>query len=199
MGAEKAFCLDFTPFVQTARERSSTDPAHDFLHVQRAWKNAQRIVQVTPADVDVVGPAVLLHELFNYPKDDPRSPWSGDVCAEYARDVLVHVDYPREKRDQVLDCIRFHSFSRGVVPSHIEGKIVQDADRLDALGAIGITRLLAASAHMKIPFYHATDPFAQHRDLDDKKTGVGPSVYQTIETCRRHAYARGKGYGRGPH
>lgn len=161
--------MDLSPFLRAARERSSGDPAHDFLHVQRAWNNAQKIMQGTPADGDVVGPAVLLHELFNYPKDDPRSPWSGDVCAEHAQAVLAEADYPREKRDLVLDCIRFHSFSRGVVPSHVEGKIVQDADRLDAMGAIGIARLFATGAQMKLPFYHATDPFAQHRDVDDKR------------------------------
>ncbi len=83
--------------------------------------------------------------------------------------VLVEVDYPERKRDLVLDCIRFHSFSRGIVPSHIEGKIVQDADRLDAMGAIGMARLFATGAQMKRPFYHETDPFAEHRELDDKR------------------------------
>ncbi len=170
--AEEAFGVDFAPLMRVAREQSSADPAHDFLHVQRAWNNAQRILHGTPADVDVVGPAILLHELFNYPKDDPRSPLSGDVCAEYAEEVLARTDYPREKRGQVLDCIRFHSFSRGVVPSHIEGKIVQDADRLDALGAIGIARLFATGALMKIPFYHATDPFAEHREWNDKQQSL---------------------------
>lgn len=161
--------MDFTPFVQEARQRSSEDSAHDFLHVQRAWNNAQKIMRGTIADVDVVGPAVLLHELFNYPKNDPRSPLSGDVCAEHAFEILVRVDYPQQKRDLVLDCIRFHSFSRGIVPTHIEGKIVQDADRLDAMGAIGLARLFATGAQMKIPFYHEFDPFAEHRDLDDKR------------------------------
>lgn len=164
--------LDFTPLIKVAQARSSDDPAHDFLHVQRAWKNALMIAQDTPADLDVVIPAILLHELFNYPKNDPRSPLSGDVCAEYARDVLVDFDYLRGKRDQVLDCIRFHSFSRGVLPGHIEGKVVQDADRLDAMGAIGIARLFATCANMHIPFYHATDPFARDRELDDKKQGL---------------------------
>ncbi len=164
--------MDLTPFVRVAREMSSADPAHDFLHVQRAWNNAQKIMQATPADVEVVGPSVLLHELFNYPKNDPRSPLSGDVCAEYAQEVLAQVDYPGEKRDLVLDCIRFHSFSRGVVPPHMEGKVVQDADRLDALGAIGLARLFATGAQMQLPFYHATDPFAQHREVDDKKNSL---------------------------
>lgn len=164
--------MDYTPLIQVARERSSDDPSHDFLHVERVLKNAQLIIKEVPADVEVIIPAILLHELFNYPKGHPRSQFSGDICAEHASEVLDQFDYPLNKRDKVLDCIRFHAFSRGVVPDHVEGKIVQDADRLDAIGAIGIARLFATCTEMKTPFYNSSDPFGQHRDLDDKKYGL---------------------------
>ena len=164
--------MDYTPFIEIARERSSQDPAHDFAHVARVVKNAQRMMQKEKADAEVVIPAILLHELFNYPKDHPESRHSGDVCAEEARVVLDELDYPLSKRDMVLDCIRFHAFSRGVTPEHLEGKIVQDADRLDAIGAIGIARLFATCAGMNRPFYDVTDPFSEHRDLNDHAYGV---------------------------
>lgn len=164
--------MDFSPFIQAARDPSSTDPAHDFLHVQRAVKNAQLILKDVPADAEVVIPAILLHELFNYPKSDPRSHLSGDICAERASVILQECRYPTTKRHMVLECIRFHSFSRGVVPDHIEGKIVQDADRLDAIGAIGVARLFATCAEMQRPFYNDSDPFAKHRELNDKAYGL---------------------------
>jgi uncharacterized protein len=164
--------MDFSPFVQAARDASSKDPAHDFLHVQRVVKNAQLILKDVPADAEVVIPAILLHELFNYPKSDPRSHLSGDICAERAGVILDECHYPPEKRHRVLDCIRFHSFSRGIVPDHIEGKIVQDADRLDAIGAIGIARLFATCAEMQRPFYNDSDPFGKHRELNDKAYGL---------------------------
>lgn len=164
--------VDFSPYMQVAIERSSRDVAHDFSHVQRVLGNARRILQEIPADDEIVIPAILLHELFNYPKGHPQSHLSGNVCAEQAAEVLCAYGFPEGKRDAVLECIRFHSFSRGVVPTHIEGKIVQDADRLDAIGAIGIARLFATCVQMQRPFYHATDPFAKHRELDDKNYGL---------------------------
>lgn len=164
--------MDFTPFIEVAKAQSSSDCAHDFLHVERVVKNAQMIMEDVPADAEVVIPAVLLHEIFNYPKGHPQSKFSGDVCAEKAASILEGVQYPMGKREHVLDCIRYHSFSRGVVPQHMEGKIVQDADRLDALGAIGIARLFATCVDMKVPFYNPVDPFARHREIDDKRYGV---------------------------
>jgi uncharacterized protein len=65
-----------------------------------------------------------------------------------------------------------HSFSRGLVPDTLEGKVLQDADRLDAIGAIGIARLFATSAAMRRPFYAEEDPFARAREPDDKQFGV---------------------------
>ena len=164
--------MDYSPFLQAAREASSRDPAHDFSHVERVRKNAELLLKEVKADSDIVIPAILLHELFNYPKGHPQSRYSGDVCAELARGVLDEADYPLAKREKVLDCIRFHSFSRGVIPEHIEGKIVQDADRLDAIGAIGIARLFATCAEMGQPFYDPRDPFGDHRQHDDKEYGL---------------------------
>lgn len=142
--------MDYEPFWKIAREKASKDPAHDFLHVKRVLKNAEIIVQKISTDVDmeVIIPAILLHELFNYPKDHPKSRYSGDICAKQAGEILDRLNYPLDKSEKVLDCIRFHSFSRGVVPEHMEGKVVQDADRLDAIGAIGIARLFATCAGM---------------------------------------------------
>jgi uncharacterized protein len=164
--------MDFSPFIEVARRSSSTDPAHDFLHVERVLENAKLILKDIPADSEVIIPAILLHELFNYPKNDPRSQFSGDICAELAGEILDKHQYPMKKRGMVLDCIRFHSFSRGVIPAHIEGKIVQDADRLDAVGAIGIARLFATSGKTERPFYDLGDPFGEHRIFDDKTYGV---------------------------
>jgi uncharacterized protein len=61
-----------------------------------------------------------------------------------------------------------HSFSKGLKPSTIESACVQDADRLDAIGAIGVLRCTAVNVQMKSSFYDPEDPFAQRRPLDDK-------------------------------
>ena len=147
-------------------------PAHDFLHVTRVTDNARRISVAEGADLSVVVPAALLHELFNYPKGHPQSHLSGEVCAGHAADVLRENHCPTHLIDPIRESIRIHAFSRGLVPETIEGKVLQDADRLDAIGAIGIARCFATCAEMAVPFYQPEDPFCHWREPDDKRWGL---------------------------
>jgi uncharacterized protein len=155
-----------------AEARATREPAHDFLHVLRVTANAQRIAETEGARLDIVVPSALLHELFNYPKGHPDSPRSGEVCAEHARAVLVAEGCGAEVVDAVATCIREHPFSLRVLPATLEGMILQDADRLDAIGAIGIARCMATCADMKRPFYSVDDPFCAARAPDDKAFGI---------------------------
>jgi uncharacterized protein len=124
------------------------------------------------ADGGVVVPAALLHELFNYPKNHPDSARSGEVCAERARAVLAELGWPAARAERVVACIRVHGFSRGIVPDDLEAKALQDADRLDAIGAIGIARCFATGAVMRQPFYDPADPLCRRREPDDKRFSV---------------------------
>lgn len=148
------------------------EPAHDALHVERVMVSARRIAEAEGADVAVCETAALLHELFNHPKNHPESARSGDVCAEHATVMLRAHGYDESFIGRVAYCIRVHSFSRGIMPETLEGKVLQDADRLDAIGAIGIARCFATSADMKRPFYAPEDPFCQSRAPDDKQWGI---------------------------
>ena len=158
---------------EVARARASGNgPAHDFSHVTRVTENARRIARSEGADLAIVIPAALLHELFNYPKDHPESSLSGEVCAEHAAQLLGSEQYPGHLIAAICDCIRNHAFSRGVIPATIEGKVLQDADRLDAIGAIGIARCFATLGEMRSPLYHPDDPFCRSRTPDDKAWGL---------------------------
>ncbi len=148
------------------------EPAHDALHVRRVMANARRIAAAEGADVEVATTAALLHELFNYPKDHPDSARSGDVCAEHALALLGEHGVGGDFADAVAYCIRVHSFSRGIVPETLEARVLQDADRLDAIGAIGVARCFATTAKMGRPFYRADDPFCAGRAPDDKLWAV---------------------------
>jgi uncharacterized protein len=74
--------------------------------------------------------------------------------------------------EAVSAAIRDHAFSKGVVPEALESRVLQDADRLDALGAIGLARMWATCADMKRPFYSPVDPFCTSRAPDDKAWGL---------------------------
>lgn len=159
---------------------STAEPAHDALHVRRVMANARRIAEAEGADVDVAVTAAMLHELFNYPKDHPESSRSGDVCAEHGVALLREHGFADEFIARVAYCIRVHAFSRGIVPETIEAKVLQDADRLDAIGAIGVARLFATSAAMQRPFYSLDDPFCRERAPDDKQWAIDHFVRKLL-------------------
>jgi uncharacterized protein len=162
----------FARLAAVAEARATSEPAHDFLHVMRVTGSARRIAEQEGARLDVVVPAALLHELFNYPKGHPESPRSGEVCAEHALVVLREEGVGEATAQAIATCIGEHPFSRGIVPRTIEGKVLQDADRLDAIGAIGIARCMATCAEMKRPFYSPVDPFCEERVPEDKAWGI---------------------------
>jgi uncharacterized protein len=151
---------------------ADADAAHDALHVRRVMASARAIAIAEGADVDVAVMAALLHELFNYPKDHPESSRSGDVCAEHATALLHAHGVDGEFTERVAYCIRVHSFSRGIIPETLEGRVLQDADRLDAIGAIGVARCFATTAVMRRPFYAPVDPFCREREPEDKQFAV---------------------------
>jgi uncharacterized protein len=145
-------------------------PAHDFQHIIRVYKNAEMISkQEESVDLDIVLAAALLHDLVVYPKGSSKTINSADDSAEIAKKILLeYKNYPREKIEKVADAIRTHSYSKRLVPETLEGKILQDADRLDAIGAIGIARTFSVGGSENRSLYNPTDPFCEsERQLDD--------------------------------
>lgn len=154
------------------RKKISNDPAHDFDHIMRVYKNAKKLAKKEKANTKLVLCAVLLHDIVNYPKSDKRSKNSSTQSAIIAKKILAKYNLPNSEIKIITDAIRDHSFSNNKTPKTMEGKILQDADRLDAIGAIGIARTLAVSGAEKRPFYNKLDPFCSKRKPDDKKWAV---------------------------
>jgi uncharacterized protein len=155
-----------------AERLAGADPAHDFAHVARVAASARAIAAAEGADRFVVEAAALLHELFNYPKDHPESARSGEICAVEALAVLRREGVDEPRAQAVAECIRVHAFSRGILPQSLEGRVLQDADRLDAIGAVGVARCFATGAVMRAAFYAPSDPFCERRAPDDKRFSV---------------------------
>lgn len=144
------------------------DSAHDFEHIMRVYKNAQKLCKKEKVNEKLVLCAVLLHDVVSYPKLDKHSKNSSIDSAKKAKTILKKYGFIKNEITLISDAIRDHSFSQKRTPQTIEGKILQDADRLDALGAIGIARVFATGGLLKRPIYNTDDPFCKKRNPDDK-------------------------------
>lgn len=150
----------------------SQDPAHDLAHVKRVVLTAKKLAKIEGAKLEVVVPAAWLHDLVNLPKNHPDRALASQMAARAALDFLKEIAYPVEFFEAIAHAIEAHSFSAQIRPQSLEAKIVQDADRLDALGAIGLARLFSISTQMQRPFYSMLDPFAIERTHDDKEFAI---------------------------
>lgn len=143
------------------------DPAHDLAHFLRVVSTAKKLCLEESASWEAVVPAAWLHDYVNFQKDDYRRAEASRYSATAALDFLASAGYAKEYFTKIKNAIEAHSFSAQVECASPEAKIVQDADRLDALGAIGIARLFCVSGLLKSTFYNLDEPFAKTRKLDD--------------------------------
>ena len=146
---------------------TSDDPAHDILHFRRVVKSAKQIAKAEKANLDVVVPAAWLHDLVNVPKNDARRSQASKLSAEAAVLFLKEISYPEIFFNDIAHAIEAHSFSANIQTRSLESQVVQDADRLDSIGAIGLARCFATAAAMKRPFYAEEDAFCKKRTPDD--------------------------------
>lgn len=159
-------------FAALAAECAAGDPdgAHDASHLDRVWRNAQSLLAGhRDADVLVVLAACYLHDLVNLPKNDPERAMASRRAAALALKRLPALGFPLDKLDAACHAIEAHSFSAAIAPRTLEAKIVQDADRLDGLGAVGLARMFYTAGRMGCGLAHGSDPLAEDRPLDDQR------------------------------
>jgi uncharacterized protein len=147
---------------------SSEDPSHDIGHSLRVLANSEMIARKEKADLEVIIPAAIFHDVINYPKNNPKSKFHAQESADEAIKILSLIDdFPKDKINAVDYAIRMHGLK--IPPETLEARIIQDADNLEITGAIIIMRMFASAGFMGRPFYHLDDPWAQNRDLDGLK------------------------------
>ncbi|MFL0929639.1 HD domain-containing protein [Vibrio parahaemolyticus] len=159
-------------FLEFMQQEMQVDAAHDIEHVKRVVKTAKQLCDEENADIAIVLPAAYLHDCFTYPKDHPNRKQSSAIAAKKAIAYLESIQYPQHYHDAIAHAIEAHSFSANIRPNTLEAQIVQDADRLDALGAIGVTRCIQVSTHFNAQLYNDDDMFAKERELNDKQFTV---------------------------
>lgn len=149
----------------------ATDPAHDLAHLDRVWVNVQAIAD-EQANLRVLMAASYLHDLVNLPKNDPDRHLASRHSADQAAPILRDLGFTPAEIDATQHAIAAHSFSAQIPPDTPEAKILRDADRLDALGAVGIARTFAVAGALGRALYDPSDPFAEHRPLDDLQFSI---------------------------
>jgi uncharacterized protein len=180
--------------------------AHDRHHIARVYRWALRLSPEGGADPELAGAMALVHDLAFVPKDSPDRALGGERSAQLAGAVLNTAGYATDEVAAIAEAVRTSSWSRGLAPTNALGVVLQDADRLDAIGAVGLLRTVACAQYMSRPdrpgrFYHDEDPFGDTgRTLDDKAQAIDHCYAKLLklaagmhlptakaEAARRHA------------
>jgi uncharacterized protein len=165
------------PTLEQARSwYTDADPVHDFAHVQRVYRMAERIGQIEGADLEIVRAAALLHDVEGSAPEGPGRASHHHESAEFAAEVLQAEGWPAERIAAVQHCIRAHRYrDRSEPPATLEAQVLFDADKLDVLGAIGAARTIAYAILAGQPI-HA--PASQHfRQTGQEEPGEPHSSY----------------------
>lgn len=156
----------FRLFIQ---DMDFKDASHGLVHIERVVVAAKKIGQIEKAEPAIFIPAAWLHDCVAVEKNSPDRSKASTLAAQKAKRFLQSVDYPGQHIDPIFHAIQAHSFSANIPTETLEACVVQDADRLDALGAIGLARCLMTGERLGIPLYHTDDPFCSNRTADDRK------------------------------
>lgn len=182
-------------------DNAGDDASHDLGHFRRVYKIALHIAaqESEKADPLVLLAAAYFHDVVNPPKNSDLRSKASALSADKAAEILTAMNFPQEKIPAVQHAIAAHSFSANIPAETMEAKIIQDADRMESLGAMGVARTMYVSGRLGRSLFHPDDPLAeQGRALDDKEYGLDhfalkllklPAMMQTA-TGRKLAAAR---------
>lgn len=153
---------------------------HDWFHIQRVWTMSKRLAQSEGADLLIVELAALLHDIADHKfhgGDDTVGP-------KVAREWLERLGVSPRDINHITTIIKDLSFKGAQVETpmqSIEGQIVQDADRLDAIGAIGIARAFAYGGYKGQELHNPDKPPIAHDSFEAYKKSNGPTINHFYE------------------
>jgi uncharacterized protein len=147
---------------------AADDGSHDAAHLIRVWKGARRIQAEEGGDLRLLAAAVLLHDCVAVEKNAPNRGDASRLAAEKASALLAGEGWSAGDVRAVAHAILTHSFSANLPPETLEAKILQDADRLDAIGMVGAARCFYIAGRLGSGLYDPLDPLAENRALNDK-------------------------------
>ena len=149
-------------------QNDGSDASHDIHHARRVWCNAKYIAELEGSgDMRLLVAAAYLHDLVNLPKNSPQRAEASRLSAEAAQPILIEFGFGDADVAAIKHMITAHSFSADIPPNTLEAKILQDADRLESVGALGIARTFYIAGKLGSQLFNGSDPFANDRPLDD--------------------------------
>ena len=167
IGYDKVRILDSVESEAKSYMKKNHFSGHDFAHILRVHKLCRAIGEKENADMLVLLASALLHDLARDQERKNPTINHAEKSAEIAEEILKKLNFPSEKIPAVIHAIRVHRFSKGLNPTTLEAKILQDADRIDISGAVGIAMTFAFGGVHNSELYNLEDPFAENRNLDD--------------------------------
>ncbi|MCM2291989.1 HD domain-containing protein [Allorhizobium sp. BGMRC 0089] len=194
----------FAPFERLANwllpyALEQQDGAHDDSHLVRVFNNAMRIHAQEGGDGEILAAAVLLHDCVHVEKNAPHRAQASRLAADKASRLLNEAHWPDIRIEAVAHAIVSHSFSANQPPQSLEAKILQDADRLDALGFIGLARTFAIAGRLGGQLYDHLDPCAERRPLDDRRYALDHFATKLFKLADGFQTATGKAMARQRH
>lgn len=167
----------FEPFgalaaTLAAHATEGDDGSHDIAHILRVFKNAMRIRAQDGGDGRILTAAVLLHDCVAVEKNSPLRNQASKLAARKAAGILEGLGWSGEDIAAVEHAVLTHSFSANLAPETLEARILQDADRLDAIGMVGAARCFYIAGRLGSGLYDPFDPSATDRALDDKRFAI---------------------------
>jgi len=151
---------------------------HSMAHVERVYNLAVRMGVEEDADLDVIKAAAFLHDIARALEDEGKNDDHAAEGAKMARSILEEVDFPRQKVDEVIHCIKAHRFRGNSEAKSLEAKILRDADRLDIMGAIGLARVFARGGWANLPIHDPSIP--PKAKYDGRSTTSINHIYEKI-------------------
>lgn len=164
-------------FIREHFEQESS--GHDWWHVYRVWQLAKKIAVKEKADLFKVEMAALLHDLDDWKLVDQQV-----TSQSNAESWMNKIDVETQGQQDILEIIEEVSFKGAGVetrPSTIEAKVVQDADRLDAIGAIGIARTFAYGGHKNRLIYDPEVKPEMHENFSAYQKSTAPTINHFYE------------------
>ena len=173
-------------FVQEQLEGNSKG-AHTFDHTKRVYALSIKIGKKMDANLRTLGAAALLHDIGR-PKEGETGVSHSILSGEMSRKILAELGYDDEEIEGVVDAIRTHRFSEGIEPNSLEGRILSDVDKLEAIGAIGVFRAVAQAETRGVGIKgfldHADEKLLKLRDLmyTDGAKALAEERHKTLES-----------------